>query len=408
MSILILNRTKHITSPYKEWLADLNEDLLLLTSADVLEGYEGYEFIETFGNYRANGLVELRAMELYETHKYRTLIAVGEYDLWRAGRLRDTLGLPGQSAESALAFRDKPHMKDIVRAAGLDTPEYCRLHSSFDLIRFLDQHGYPVVIKPVDGAGSTMTTVLRSRQDLETVLQNGLQDNLEVETFVEGQMYHIDGLVLNGTLEFAWPSRYLNGCLAYQDGKALGSVLLDADNPLTQRLREHLGQLLAALPTPEITTIHAEVFHTPDDRLVLCEIASRTGGARVNTTIETAFGVPLTKSWVQAQCGLELDKSNWSTEQPNVMSGWLLVPPKQGTFLEAPKTLPFPWVAEYLTVKPGKQYGHAASSIDHVAAFVVTGATETEVEQRLQAALDWFEQEARWELTRDRLPSAEA
>lgn len=398
MSILILNRTKHITSPYKEWLADLQEELLLLTSEDVLEEYEGYDLIESFGSYRHNGLVELRAIELYDTYKYRTIIAIGEYDLWRAARLRKMFGLPGQSTESALAFREKTRMKDLVRAAGLETPNYVRLHSTFDLIEFIQQHGYPVVVKPVDGAGSTQTTVLKHKEDLGSFLENFMQPNLEVETFVEGKMYHIDGLVIDGHVELCWPSRYVNGCLAYQEGKALGSVLLEADNPLRERLQVFVGKLLKALPTPETTTIHAEVFHTPDDQFVLCEIASRTGGARVNTTIETAFGLSLTKSWVQAICGVEVDKSGWRTDKPNVLAGWLLAPPKRGTFLEAPSSTPFSWVEEYLVVKPGRQFDYAASSIDHVAAFVVQGSSEAEIEQRLQIVLDWFECEARWEL----------
>lgn len=40
--------------------------------------------------------------------------------------------------------------------------------------------------------------------------------DLEVECFVQGQMYHIDGLVLGGKLKICWPSCYVNTVVDFE------------------------------------------------------------------------------------------------------------------------------------------------------------------------------------------------
>src|SRR5436853_144685 len=62
---------------------------------------------------------------------------------------------------------------------------------------------YPVVVKPRKGYGSVNTTVLKSEEELKVLLSKTLLQTLDqpldmlVESFVYGQMYHIDGLFYN-------------------------------------------------------------------------------------------------------------------------------------------------------------------------------------------------------------------
>jgi hypothetical protein len=224
---------------------------------------------------------------------------------------------------------------------------------------------------------------------------------LEVEKFIEGEMYHIDGIVLDGVIELCWPSKYLNNCLAFQEGKYLGSYLLEPENPLTPRLQRYVTNVLHILPTPQYTTFHAEVFHTPEDELILCEIACRTGGSRICEEYRQAFDLDLTKLAVQAQCGLPVTVPEQvrSGRGPKTQIGFIGIPPKQGVFLSAPKADELPdWVTEYrLLAEPGQYFDGPHTSVDYTVTLVVTGETEGEVLARLEEVADLFERNTVWQ-----------
>lgn len=404
MAILILNSARNTSVPYDVWLRDLNEPLLLLCSTKQPAADDAYSFVKRFENYEVNGCVEAAALELFKERKFHTVVAKAEADLLRAGKLRDVLGIKGQSWESALAYRDKTVMKSYTTGAGIPTPAYRRLDTAFDLLDFVESNGYPVFVKPVGGSGAIDTDALRDRADLERFLAAGLPAGMEVEELIEGEMYHVDGIVIGGRIVIAHPSLYTNGgCLAFKEDKACGSYMLGRDNPLYERLRRFTGEVIAALPSPEDFTFHAEIFHTPDDRLVFCEIASRTGGARINETMRRALNVDLDELWIKAQCGVEIDvealRARVAGEE--TLGGWLVVPPRNGVLESIPAAAPA-WVAEYKqNSQPGTDYRASYTrrkAGDYIAAVVVRGRSEAEVRDNLTRAAQWIEGGVGWSL----------
>lgn len=403
LTILIFNRLPHEDVPYEVWLKDLNEELVLLTSKTYADHFtKGYKKVFSFENYDFNSAVEFKALQLYEESPYRFVIATAERDILRAAKIREYLGLEGQSWESALSFRDKVKMKTILQKANVRVPHFAYLESVVDLYQFIRNHGYPVVVKPVDGMGSRNTEILYHDEDTIRFLEHGLPPGLEVEEFIEGEMYHVDGLVLNGELKLCWPSKYLNHCLAFQEGDYLGSYLLSPNNPLTQRLRQYVTSILNILPTPLHTSFHAEVFHTPNDELILCEIACRTGGSRICEEYRQAFEVDLTGFAVQAQCGLtvEVPKRVKEGKGPKEQYGFIGLPPKRGIFLSGPKKDELPdWVVEYrLLSKAGQYYDGPHTSVDYSVTLLVKGETELEVQARLSSMAQYFDQKMKWQL----------
>ncbi|MBA4601212.1 ATP-grasp domain-containing protein [Thermoactinomyces mirandus] len=400
MSILIFNRLPDYDVPYDEWLKELNEDLYLMTNIDYCKDFTNYRQTYCFENYDHNHAVEFTALKLYQKNPYRRIVATAERDILRAARLREFLGLEGQSLDSALAFRDKMKMKSILKSAGIRVPAYARLNSAIDLYRFVRSRGYPVVVKPIDGMGSRNTTVLENDHDTLNFLAEGLDHNLEVEEFIEGEMYHIDGLILDGQIVLCWPSKYLNHCLAFQEGKYLGSYLLSPQNPLTPRLQAYVRSILGILPSPLNTTFHAEVFHTPDNELVLCEVACRTGGSRICEEYRQAFEIDLTKLSVQSQCGITVRLPDRVRDGlgPKSQYGFIGIPPKFGTFVSGPAAEELPhWVTEYrLLAKPGQVYDGAHTSVDYVVTLVVTGRSEQEVLDRIVEVADFFDERLEW------------
>ena len=173
---------------------------------------------------------------------------------------------------------------------------------------------------------------------------------------------------------------------------------MEYHHPLRKRLIDFTKLILTALPTPNITTFHAEIFHTPEDELVFCEIASRTGGVRIREMLRHAFDVDLDQLWIQAQANaLDIEKINWPNK-PNAIAGWVLVPPREGTLRKFPTDdLPDGIVEYQQNGVCNKHYQKPEKSSDCVASFVAMGDSTETVIERLNQAENWFAHNAKWE-----------
>ena len=87
-----------------------------------------------------------------------------------AARLREKLGCPGMRPHQAVAFRDKEEMKRRLDAAGIRTPRHARAESADEMRAAAEKIGYPLIVKPIAGAGSADTYRVDDRQRLEQVI----------------------------------------------------------------------------------------------------------------------------------------------------------------------------------------------------------------------------------------------
>jgi biotin carboxylase len=406
MSVLILHRGPLASTPYDRWLRDYGGDILLLASREHLDslgeasppGGSGYARFEALDDYHVSGRVEARALALAREYGVRHIIACHERDMERAAQLREILDLPGQRLESAVPFRDKLVMKSLAREAGVDVTPFADVECAVDIAAFAREHGYPVVLKPRSGGGAG-PRVLRTPGDLDAYLTadfdlyGGGQPNLMVEAYVPGTVCHVDGLVVAGRTVLASPTRHLPAPAGpgEQPGGRI-EVTLDHDDPLARRLLDFADGVLAALPGPDDHAFHAEVFHTPDDRLVLCEIACRTGGSGIRDMLGTLYGLDPAEYWVRAQLGLNLPAVDGTRRlRPRSTAGRLLVGKRPGRVLEVPDHPDFPWVERYrLHVRPGQRLEAPAHPEDAMASFVVSAPSRAACEERMREVGAWF------------------
>lgn len=108
-------------------------------------------------------------------------------------------------------------MKQRVQECGIKVPFFAPVDTPLDLLEFVAKHGYEianvkpsnihrhhVVVKPRKGYGSVCTAVIKNEQDLESYLRTDFGSSCDaplemmVESFVTGQMYHVDGFVYDG------------------------------------------------------------------------------------------------------------------------------------------------------------------------------------------------------------------
>ena len=400
MSIFILNRTRLGRDPYDKWIEDIDNEVHFLTRNDVVEDFKKlgkFDAVEGFSNFSKSEL-PYRYIDKHINEKNENyLVSIHEYDLIKAGKVRDRYGLEGQSAISAQAFRDKVKMKELLKDA-IVVPKFKKVTSVYDILDFINEVGFPVVIKPVDMAASVDVFVVKNEQELDSVLEHGIGTNWEIEEFIDGEMYHIDGLYGSDKILLCRPSKYINGCLAYKDNKFLGSVLLTKENPLFNELKYSVKKVLDTLPTPKSTiAFHAEFFVTADNNIILCEIASRVGGVKIVEVLEHATGVNILKEWVRAQCGVNNSQEYHDNDE---YGGWVLIPPQNGKLVKINKDFPYgDWVAiaEVNYDLIGKEFDGAGSSIDQIAEFAIKGKNEEEVIIRIEQINEWFRKNTIWD-----------
>src|SRR5512144_1806565 len=88
-----------------------------------------------------------------------------------AARLRERFGLPGMSVDTVRGFRDKQLMKERVAAAGLRVPRAFRVRTVNEAWAAAEEVGYPLVLKPIAGAGSADTHRCDDAVELERALR---------------------------------------------------------------------------------------------------------------------------------------------------------------------------------------------------------------------------------------------
>ncbi|MFE9094094.1 acetyl-CoA carboxylase biotin carboxylase subunit family protein [Streptomyces sp. NPDC007264] len=413
--VLLFSRQPLTGRPLQQWLDDTADSVVLITTPKAVRGAEDV-LAEHFPMHRLvpdyhSWATEEIAEEAARAHGVDLVASTSESDVLRAARLRARLGLPGQGTASATAYRDKVVMKRIARDAGIRVPAFAPVDSPADLLDLLDAQGFPAVVKPRFGAGSEGVAVLRGPADVTAFLARQRASDVPylpgqwmAESFVVGDFCHVDGIMRDGRVLHAWPSRYDSGGIAQrlEDHSHLSSAMLGPDDPWFGPLTGMTHDVIAALPaSPTPLAFHLEAWIGADGEPVLCEIASRAGGGLIAEAYERVFGVHLAKEGLRAQCGSDLTLTEQPTD-PAELAGWTLLPPGHGAFV--PPSAPCPVPAADLTVRLAP--GAVGRGVEHLtqsaADALVTAGTAAQVRKHQEELAQW------WYAATDWVPTASA
>lgn len=407
--IILLAPEKIISSTKIEQWDDLKDcGLILFTSSS--EAYEGYlkdnmqsvfNHMEYFDYYPNNDTVELKLLEYAKKYPIKNIIPMTEADILRVSAVKEKLGIDGLKFHDALKFRDKIAMKELANNHKIPMPKFKLIKHSIDLIEFIEEVGYPIIIKPILGRGSLSTLLLVNQNDLLTHLNTGLISNtsrypdLLAEEFLDAEIYHIDGLQLHNKIKVISVSKYINNCLSFVGGSYLGSYTLDTINPLRTRLIDFSAHLLHKIfPSYKNTLFHIEVFVDRNKKISLCEIACRLGGNGINDEVKLQQGVDIKMEFIKAECGINAELMLTNTYP---IAGRLLVPPKEARLISFPEICGFPGVIHYqFRGKVGQSYKKMLMSNDEIANFLLASSSETEICERIRQLSHWFDNQVIW------------
>ena len=222
-----------------------------------------------------------------------------------AGRLRDRLGVPGLSAEQARVFRDKESMKATLDAAGIRTPHHYRARTAHEVREAVERIGYPVIVKPIAGAGSADTYWAHDEGELSGVLERVRHvPEVSVEEFVQGEEHTYDTVSADGEVLFenvAWyrPTPLVARLNEWISPQAV--CLRDLAAPELRGGIEMGRRALRALGF-ERGFAHMEWFRKPDGEVVFGEIGGRPPGGRLVHVMNFTCDCDLFVGWAEAVC----------------------------------------------------------------------------------------------------------
>ena len=220
-----------------------------------------------------------------------------------AARIREQLGLPGMSVEQATWFRDKELMKQVLDAAGIRTPRHVAARAGAEVWAAAERIGFPLIIKPIAGAGSADTFRVDSSDELAAV-QPMIQHVplLSVEEFVDGEEFTYDTVCGGGQVLFENVSWYLPRPLQARSHEWISPVTLALRDKEDPRLAGGIAMGRAVLDALGFTDgfTHMEWYLKADGEAVFGEIGARPPGARTVDIMNYATDGDLFRTWALA------------------------------------------------------------------------------------------------------------
>ena len=228
--------------------------------------------------------------------------------LWEPGmllaaRLREALGTPGLGVERTIPFRNKERMKQVLDAAGIRTPRHQAAQSAAAIWEAAERIGYPLIVKPIAGAGSADTHRVEDREALaRAVAAVRHVEEVSVEEFVDGEEYTYDTISVGGVPAYHNVAWYRPRPLVARSNEWISPqvvALRHPDQPALARGVEMGRAVLAALGFESGFT-HMEWYQKADGEVVFGEIGGRPPGAHQVDQMNYACEIDVFRGWAEA------------------------------------------------------------------------------------------------------------
>lgn len=222
-----------------------------------------------------------------------------------AAQVRENCSIPGTSVRTAWLCRDKPSMKEVLRAAGVPTAASTAASTAEEVRSFAREVGYPLILKPRSGAGALDTTRVDDDAALDAALGLfGAQqvDSIAVEEFVEGHEGFYDTLSVDGVPALDFVSHYFPNVLEAMRTRWISPQFV-ATNRIDsvadyQELRDMGRRVNEALGIGTSAT-HMEWFFGPKG-LTFSEIGCRPPGVGAWDLYSAANDLDIYRQWADS------------------------------------------------------------------------------------------------------------
>lgn len=239
-----------------------------------------------------------------ETGPLDRLLAILEQLQVPAAEARAACGIPGLSVEGARNFREKARMKEVLRAAGLPVARSRLVTGEAEVWAFVEEVGWPVVLKPPAGLGSKGTYRIADRAALSTALATlapSSERPLQAEEFVTGTENTLEAVTIGGRPVWYSGTRYLPGPLTVLEHPWMQYCVLLPREEHEADFARFSATSFAAVKALGLSTglTHMEWFERPDGSFVISEVGARPPGVHIVPMMSLAHGFDMVAAWVR-------------------------------------------------------------------------------------------------------------
>ena len=245
----------------------------------------------------------LRAVRTIQRYAHvDRLEATVEAHIMPTAHVREAAGIPGTSVRTAFLCRDKPAMKEVLRQGGVPCAASAAVSSVAEVRDFVARVGYPIILKPRDGAGAAGAARVDSDAELGPALSAlgiGAGRSAAIEEFVEGHEGFFDTLTLKGEVVHEFATHYYPNVL-----EAMRTRWISPQFVVTNRIDgasvydevKAMGRKVIELLGIETSATHMEWFSGPKG-LKFSEIGCRPPGVRAWDLYNVANDMDLYREW---------------------------------------------------------------------------------------------------------------
>ncbi|MCZ8204504.1 ATP-grasp domain-containing protein [Gemmatimonas sp.] len=229
--------------------------------------------------------------------------------LWEPGielaaHLREAFDVPGQRFEQAVKFRNKDLMKQALAEGGVRVPHHAVASSAADVWAAAEVVGYPLIIKPIAGAGSMDTFRCDDAKEVAAAIsQLGHIETVDVEEFIDGEEFTYDTICAGGEIKYFHVGHYRPRPLIARTNEWISPQTLSyrhVDNPwVTDGMA--LGEQVIRVLGYDTGFTHMEWYRKSDGEVVFGEIGARPPGARTVDLMNFASDIDLFAGWAEAE-----------------------------------------------------------------------------------------------------------
>lgn len=171
-------------------IGDANYSEISKETKDSLSEYYRVDSLENYD--------EVYKAVAYYISKYGRIDFVesqNEYWLETDARIRTDFNInSGTKYEDLAVMKYKSKMKEVYKSVGLNAARYCLVDTFENALAFIEQVGYPIVVKPDNGVGASSTYKLKNQSELEYFFATKDNRVYIMEEYINGHVETYDGI----------------------------------------------------------------------------------------------------------------------------------------------------------------------------------------------------------------------
>lgn len=241
---------------------------------------------------------------LFRSRKIDRVIALDDYDVWKAARLREEFRIPGMGDTTARHFHDKLAMRIEARDAKLPVPGFTGLFNDDTIHEFLANSTGPWLAKPRRDAGSLGIRKITSIEAFWKWSEESGEHRYEylLEEFRPGIICHVDSLTYEDETLFTRCSQYLDAPFEVAHGGGIfQSKTMSNKDALAKKLDTLNKKVLSAFGMKHGANHSEYIVRDNGKEILFLETAARCGGAHLTDMVEAATGVSMWTEWANIE-----------------------------------------------------------------------------------------------------------